>query len=100
MNMELIKNYLRIDFEEDDDLLEMMYNTADLFLDGAIKHWNIIKNSPKYVDKVKILLSAVVQNLYDNRGLGVKEPTLDKVMSSLITQLDLINEEDVYEHYK
>lgn len=95
MNLDLIKSYLRIDFEEDDVLLEMMYNTADLFLFGAIKNWNLIKANVNYTDKVKILLAAVVQNLYDNRGLGVKEPSLDKVMSSLIHQLDLLNEEDL-----
>ncbi|CAM3412763.1 head-tail connector protein [Pseudostreptobacillus hongkongensis] len=95
MNLDLIKSYLRIDFEEDDVLLEMMYNTADLFLIGAIKNWNLIKDNVNYTDKVKILLAAVIQNLYDNRGLGVKEPSLDKVMSSLIHQLDLLNEEDL-----
>ena len=43
MNMELIKNYLRIDFEEDDTLLAVLYDTADIFLKGAISKWDSIK---------------------------------------------------------
>lgn len=95
MNLELIKNYLRIDFEEDDKLLLYLYNTADLFLEGAIKNWNLLKISSKYNDKVLILLVAVIQNLYDNRGLDVKELSFNKVISSLISQLDLVSESEL-----
>lgn len=95
MNMELIKNYLRIDFEDDDTLLAVLYDTADIFLKGAISKWDSIKVSPKYKDKVIILQSVVIQSLYDNRGLDAKEPKMNIVISSLISQLDSLSEEEL-----
>lgn len=95
MELDVIKSYLRIDFEDDDNLLMLMLETADLFLEGAIKHWDKIKKSEKYSQKVIILIVAVIQNLYDNRGLSIKEANFDRVITSLINQLDLLNESDL-----
>lgn len=91
MNIELIKKYLRIDYEEDDILLNSIYNMADLFLEGAISKWREIKINPKYQSKVELLLASVMQEMYDNRGLNSEKPLkLNLVMSSLISQLDLL----------
>lgn len=89
MNLELIKSYLRIDYEEDDMLLQNILETSELFLEGAITNWNLIKKNKNYQSKVKILQLAVIQNLYDNRGLNVKEPEINHIIESLILQLDL-----------
>lgn len=89
MDLELIKSYLRIDYDEDDMLLYNISATADLFLEGAITNWEKIKEDSKYQEKVKILQLAVVQDLYDNRGTGVKEPKINHIINSLIRQLDI-----------
>ena len=90
MDLEIIKSYLRIDYEEDDMFLQNILETSDLFLEGAITNWNKIKEDPKYKNKVKTLRLAVIQNLYDNRGLEEKEPKINHVINSLISQLDIL----------
>lgn len=85
-----LKNYLRIDFDYDDDLLHLIKEQANLYLDGSITNWNRIKENDEYNTKVKILEYAVIQCLYDNRGLSETDLSKNTIINSLILQLDLL----------
>ena len=63
--LERIKQYLGIDFDDDDELLQTMEQTAYSYLDGAIgKGYN--RNDPR----AQMLLLQVVADLYNDRGTG------------------------------
>ena len=63
--LERIKQYLGIDFDDDDELLQTMEQTAYAYLDGAIgKGYN--RNDPR----AQMLLLQVVADLYNDRGTG------------------------------
>lgn len=90
MDLIQLKNYLRIDFNDDDELLLLIIEQANLYLDGAITNWQKIKENTLYQNKVKILEFAVVQSLYDNRGISEANLSSNIIINSLIMQLDLL----------
>lgn len=63
--LERIKAYLGIDFDDDDELLQTLEQTAYAYLDGAIgKGYD--RNDPR----AQSLLLQVVADLYNERGTG------------------------------
>lgn len=65
LTVEDAKQYLRVDFEDDDKLIESLISVADEYLRGAIGN-----GYPKDSERVKMLERIVVQDLYDTRGLS------------------------------
>lgn len=60
-----IKQYIGIDFDDDDDLLETLEQAAYSYLDGAIgKGYD--RNDPR----AQMLLLQIVADLYNERGTG------------------------------
>jgi len=60
-----IKEFLGIDFDDDDNLLQMMEQTAYSYLDGAIGKGHD-RNDPR----AQMLLLQIVADLYNARGTG------------------------------
>lgn len=87
MELEELKLYLRIDSNDEDDVLRLMMGAAE----------NYIVNSVGVFDKedqqAKILFAAIVQDMFDNRELMQSEQQMKKRMewlyASSILQLRL-----------
>ena len=80
-----VKNYLRIDFEDDDRLLESLINVADEYLKGAISSQY---NSQS--ERAKMLTLIMIGDLYDSRGLTQKVGgTIRNLVSDFSLQLKL-----------
>ena len=63
--LDRIKQYLGIDWPDDDELLQMMEQSAYAYIDGAIgKGYN--RNDPR----AQMLLLQIVADLYNDRGTG------------------------------
>ena len=63
--LERIKQYLGIDFDDDNELLQTLEQTAYAYLDGAIgKGYD--RNDPR----AQMLLLQIVADLYNERGTG------------------------------
>ena len=63
--LDRVKQYLGIDFTDDDALLQTMEQTAFAYLDGAIgKGYD--RNDPR----AQMLLLQIVADLYNDRGTG------------------------------
>ena len=58
------KEFLRVDFEDDDTLIDALLQTADEYLTGAIG-----AGYPADSERAKTLQRIIVQDLYDKRGL-------------------------------
>lgn len=90
MTLDDIKMYLRVDFDDDDKLLEQMMKAAEGYIAGAVGSYN-----PQDA-KASLLFMALVQDLYDNRTLMVTEQQ-QKRMSytyrSIILQLQYQSKE-------
>lgn len=80
-----VKSFLRIDFDDDDGMLESLMKVADEYLTGAIG-----KTYNKEAERAKLLALIVVQDLYDSRGMIEKvSGTVRKLISDFTLQLQL-----------
>ncbi|UVX34518.1 MAG: head-tail connector protein [Bacteriophage sp.] len=62
LTVEEIKNNLRIDYDEDDNYLEMLLNAAEMFIVGAIE-LDTLPEDPR----TDVLLFMLVSLWYENR---------------------------------
>lgn len=85
MDLEDIKNYLRIDGDEEDGLLRTMIDAGKEFIRSAVGEYDDTDST------AQVLLAAVVQNMYDNRELMQSEQQVKKrieyTFQSIILQL-------------
>lgn len=86
MNLEEVKEYLRIDEDADDLAIQIMMDTAKQFITDAVGFYE--GSNPK----IKMLFALVMQDFYENRVLVVKESDRQRlafVASSLLMQLQV-----------
>lgn len=86
MDIDAVKEYLRIDDDADDMTIELMMNAAREYIKDAVGKYDA-KNP-----KTQMLFMLIIQDLYENRVLTVKEADkqrLTHVVGSMILQLQM-----------
>ena len=81
LTLESVKNYLRVDFDDDDTLIEMMMDTAKEYIKDAVGAFDETK--PRH----NMILLAVVAHLYENRLLqGQSSGKITRIINSMLLQ--------------
>ena len=94
MNLEVIKDYLKIDFNEDDELLEMFLGSARKYLMSAVECEKLDETD----ERVKVALLALVSDWYEHREyVGDSSPKVRYTIRSIVLQLQSEQEADEYE---
>lgn len=85
VTLEEVKNYLHIDFDDDDGILNSLISAADEYLRGAVS-----PNYDQMSERAKMLSLIVVSDLYDNRGISDKASgNIRKLVEDFALQLKL-----------
>lgn len=90
MNLEAVKAYLRVDFQDDDEMIKIMMEAARGYIEAAVGIYD--DSNPR----ANMLYLAVIQDLYDNRMLTITEQQKKRtayMFSSIILQLQLESED-------
>lgn len=100
MTVDEIKNYLKIDYNEDDLLIMSMYNACISYLEPILNitynkyiydnFYELLEsNSDNRLNLINIYILAMIKEMYDNRGIT---QTTDKVSEKLkYTMSHIIN---------
>lgn len=88
LTLEEAKNYLRIDYNEDDTLLQSLMIVAIDYLRDAINDFDKKATKEKFIKRSKILACVLVQDWYDNREQK-ESKDLSYTARSLLTQLQV-----------
>ena len=87
MELEVVKYYLRVDGNDDDNLIQTMMDAGKEFIKSAVGEYDDTDMT------ARILLLAAVQNMYDNRELMQSEQQVKKrienTFQSIILQLQM-----------
>lgn len=67
VTLEEVKNYLHVDFDDDNEILQSLIAAADEYLRGAVN-----PNYDTMSERAKMLSLIVISDLYDNRGISDK----------------------------
>lgn len=89
VNLASVKKYLRIDFDGDDEILEIIMQAAADYIKSAVGDFNA--DDPR----VKLLFLNITASMYENR-LYIVDTTNEKltwINSSLLLQLQLEGED-------
>lgn len=81
MKLEYIKNFIRVDYDDDDEIIELMYNATLQEMGELIEDFNA--EEPTYRQQILILTS--VKELYDDRTKRTAKPEqLRAAISSML----------------
>lgn len=86
MDIDAVKEYLRIDDDADDMTIELMMSAAKEYIKDSVGKCD--ETNPK----TRMLFFALVQDFYENRILTVKEADkqrLSHVIGSMVLQLQM-----------
>ena len=86
LGIEDVKNYLRIDYNEDDNLLQSLMVAAENYLNAAICNLEERLKEEKFKERAKILMYVIIQDWYDNRESG-ESKDFNYTIRSMMTQL-------------
>lgn len=89
MDINYIKSYLRVDYDDDDILIETLYNSCIAYLEPILNlnySKKMYSNFIEYLESkddarlnlVNVYILAMMKELYDNRGLVSAEKTQEK----------------------
>ena len=88
LTLEEAKNYLRIDYDDDDLLLQSLLVATMDYLRDAINSFDKKATKEKFIKRAKILACVLVQDWYDNREQK-ESKDLSYTARSLLTQLQV-----------
>lgn len=90
MDLEDVKNYLKVDYNEDDDLIKRCTTAAIAYLENAT---GVIYHDNEAGSLEEILVLQLIADMYEKR-----EPSVPKdagyIYQSIILQISLNNEEE------
>ena len=96
MTLEKVKLYLRVDGNEEDDLLESFLNAAESYLSNAITNYaDYYETNEKFQAQADLLKLVIVSEQFNNRD-GRNDPrnNFAFVIRSMVNQLQYFVAED------
>lgn len=84
------KNYLRIDYDDEDIILQLCIDNAEEYIRDAIDDFDNKIQIERFHRKAKLLAMMLIQDMFDNRELMTKDSEKYKyIAKSLIMQMNL-----------
>lgn len=90
MTLQEIKNYLKIDFEDDDELLEEIIEVSGLYIDEMVGEG--YKTDEKGLKLANLLQKKFGSDMYENRSAITTNLNRDRIADSILTRLAMYNE--------
>jgi uncharacterized phage protein (predicted DNA packaging) len=91
MNLEDIKSYLHIDYEDEDNYLKELIEVSLIYIDSMVGE--AYKNDAKAVKLASLLQKKLISDMYDKRGTEIASNSKrDIIVSSILDKLSLYTE--------
>lgn len=93
MELTLIKQFLKVDFDDDDNIIELMANVATDYISAAVGSCN-------YEDaRVRLLALVIITELYEKRSYSVEKAgtkaqyTIRSIIAQLQAEQEMTDDE-------
>lgn len=91
MTLEEVKNYLRIDYEEDDVLLSDLIEISGEYIYSCVGE--TYKTDEKAKRLANLLQKKLIADMFENRGTEIPNSTKrDRIVTSILDKLSLIGD--------
>ena len=88
LNLEEVKNYLRVTFDEDDNYIRSLIVVAEDYIRDCVTDFETKVFNDRFELKAKIVALVLIQNLYDERYLIGSSLNVSYVIRSMLTQME------------
>lgn len=96
LSVEEVRPYCRIDYEDDDDLLEEMIIFTENYLRNAIDGFDLKLENDKFRNLVKLTMKKLIKHEYDNRD-PMENRIGEKVSFYMQSTIQQLKHGDYYE---
>lgn len=93
MELTLIKQFLKVDFDDDDNIIQLMANVATKYIEAAVGSCN-------YDDaRVRLLALVIITELYEKRSYSVEKAgakaqyTIRSIIAQLQAEQEMTDDE-------
>lgn len=91
MTLEDVKTYLRIDYEEDDNLLDSLIEVSEEYIDSCVG--TAYKSDEKAIKLANLLQKRLISNMFENRGTEISNSTKkDNIVTTILDKLSNYSE--------
>ena len=91
MTLEDVKTYLRIDYEEDDNLLDSLIKVSEEYIDSCVG--TAYKSDEKAIKLANLLQKKLISNMFENRGTEISNSTKkDNIVTTILDKLSNYSE--------
>lgn len=91
MTLDSVKNYLRVDSDADDTLIENLMVVAEGYIRDAVTDYNKKVADAAFLARSEMCQIVIIAELYENRNQGGREAKdFGYTVRSMITQLQYI----------
>jgi len=92
MTVELVKSFLRVDYNDDDELINLMISAAQEYVTDALGECN------EEIARVRLLELVIISEMYEKRSMTVSTDNMNTkvqyTIRSIINQLQLGDDEN------
>lgn len=93
MTLETVKSYLRIDYEEDDELLTNLIEVSEAYIDSCVG--TSYKNDEKAIKLSNLLQKKLIADMFENRGTEISNSTKkDNIVITILDKLSNYSEDE------
>lgn len=85
VTLENAKQYLRVDFNDDDDFITQLIYMAQIYIDSLVGE--DYKNDTQALMLSELLQLMVISSMYDNRTLEANNISINKIAHSILDKL-------------
>ena len=91
MTLAVVKTYLRIDYEEDDNLLDSLIEVSEEYIDSCVG--TAYKSDEKAIKLANLLQKKLISNMFENRGTEISNSTKkDNIVTTILDKLSNYSE--------
>lgn len=90
MTLEDVKTYLRIDYEEDDNLLDSLIEVSEEYIDSCVG--TAYKSDEKAMKLANLLQKKLIADMFENRGTEISNSTKDTIVTTILDKLSNYSE--------
>lgn len=88
LTLEEAKNYLRVEYEDDDAFIEEIIKVAESYMRDGISDFDEKMKNEDFKLKARLCMRALIQNMYDERYLLSYRQRTTYMITSLMHQLE------------
>lgn len=92
MYLEEIKSYLRIDYEDDDEILANLIEVSEEYIDSCVG--TAYKSNEKAIKLANLLQKKLITDMFENRSTEISNSSKrDTIVSTILEKLSNYSEE-------